>query len=290
MHPGLLKNLVQDGYPVLFEGIHTTGFADKLEGRLMFLRSHNIEAGYYKGLARQEKDFIKKLYYKIEAVKLKSYEKHTASQMQKVFAVHPADRDYFNHYGGNAEWIPVFHPFENVNLNSRLEDFVLFHGNLSVPENYRAVLFLQEHVMSRLPYEFVVAGKNPHPELQKKAKEEKFKLIANPGTKQMQKLIKSAKVNLLYTPQQTGMKLKLLYAMFNAAHIVANTKMMTGTYLEQSVTVADTPETIRQAVEEVFKQKTFDAERITQERRKILNRYYNNNVNAEKIIRNVFKD
>jgi hypothetical protein len=53
----LLKNLLNDQFPILFEGLHTTYFLDHklLKSRLKIVRAHNIEHEYYEGLKRQER-------------------------------------------------------------------------------------------------------------------------------------------------------------------------------------------------------------------------------------------
>ncbi|MBN2519317.1 MAG: hypothetical protein JXB17_02335, partial [Bacteroidales bacterium] len=53
----LLNNLLQDNYPVLFEGFHTTYYLNnyKIKGRKSFVRAHNIEHEYYKNLFINEK-------------------------------------------------------------------------------------------------------------------------------------------------------------------------------------------------------------------------------------------
>src|SRR5687768_9571780 len=56
-NPKLLECLQKDNVPVLFEGVHTTGFIDDLNGRKKFLRAHNIEHKYYGNLAKDSQRF-----------------------------------------------------------------------------------------------------------------------------------------------------------------------------------------------------------------------------------------
>ena len=68
-NPLLLSKLQVDEVPVLFEGIHTTGFVDELRNRKLMLRSHNIEHQYYSDLAHESSRF-EYLFFQREALAL----------------------------------------------------------------------------------------------------------------------------------------------------------------------------------------------------------------------------
>ncbi|MBX7225722.1 MAG: hypothetical protein K1X55_06810 [Chitinophagales bacterium] len=56
----LLRNLVKDDYPIIFEGIHTCFFLahPMLRERKKLVRLHNIEHDYYSSLAALEKNLL----------------------------------------------------------------------------------------------------------------------------------------------------------------------------------------------------------------------------------------
>lgn len=91
----LLKNLLVDESPILFEGLHTCGIlASKyLEKRLKIYRESNIEHEYYMHLANAEKNIIKRAYYRTESKKLKRFES-ILSHADKMLVVSKADTDY----------------------------------------------------------------------------------------------------------------------------------------------------------------------------------------------------
>ena len=282
----LLKNLKADDLPILFEGIHTTGFADELTERNMWLRAHNVESRYYRSLGAAEKNPLKKLFFYGEALKLKAYEEKTARKMKGVFAVHPRDRDFFARRNARSVWIPVFHPFDKVEVPAETEAFVLFHGNLSVAENVAAVRYLQEKVMRHLPYDFIVAGKNPARGLEKLKRDKNFRLVPNPSAEKMADLIRRARVHLLYAPQQAGMKLKLLHVLYRGNRVVVNPAMVENTFLEPAVHLARTPEEMREAVRESMRMPKPDEKEIRR-RKELLYAYYHNGTNIQKIIDHV---
>lgn len=84
----LINNLLKDNHPVLFEGLHSCFFLDdkRLNGRIKIYRESNIEHQYYFNLFKAEYKPGPKMYYLIEALKLRFYEKvlHHADLMLVV--------------------------------------------------------------------------------------------------------------------------------------------------------------------------------------------------------------
>ena len=111
----LVSNLRQDNYPILMEGLHTSGLLEerKLAGRKRIVRTHNIEHEYYQNLAKVESDIFKKYYFYNEAVKLKRYERVLA-KADLLLAISRNDADYFSGKFDHVDFIPAFHPFQQV--------------------------------------------------------------------------------------------------------------------------------------------------------------------------------
>ncbi|HSB92844.1 MAG TPA: hypothetical protein VLC28_06995, partial [Flavitalea sp.] len=72
----LLNRLLQDEHPVLLEGQHTTYWAKELfkNNRLVAIRMHNIEWRYYRDLADSTHSIFNRVYYLLEAWKLKQHQ------------------------------------------------------------------------------------------------------------------------------------------------------------------------------------------------------------------------
>ena len=279
----LFKNLARAD-AILFEGIHTTAFANDFRGKKkIFLRAHNIETSYYRHLASASKNPFERLYYLSEAMKLSRFEPQTARLFDGIFTVHPDEQAYFSRYNKHSEWIPVFHPFDRVEIPDEEERIVLFHGNLSVAENLRSIAFLREKVFSRSPYVFVVAGKNPPAFLKRAAeREENFFVIPDPSVDKLDKLIGRARIHIVHSFYKTGVKLKLLYALYRGKYVIANTNVTDGTGLEPLVYRADSPGEILQTVERLMKEET-DWTKVVKQRESVLNARYNNLTNARKM-------
>ncbi len=285
----LLKNLSQDDLPVLFEGIHTTYFAENLKNRKkIFLRAHNLEQDYYYGLSRVETNPFKKLFFYCEHFKLKSYEKKISPLFSSIFSVNPKEAEWFSGFNSQTFWLPVFHPFEKIEIIPETINMVLFHGNLTVAENEHAVLFLWEKVMKHLPYPFYVSGKNPSGRLKRLAQNHKqFVLKPNPTDIELEQMIRKAKVHLFYSEQNTGVKLKLLHALFRGKHIVSNRTIVDHSRLEPLVHIANSPEKMREKITQLMDD-PFHADEIIDKRQKILHAFYDNRKNVQKLIEHVF--
>ena len=65
------------------------------------------------------------------------------------------------------------------------------------------------------------------------------KLVSNPNTEAMGELIQNAHIHVLPTFQQSGMKLKLLSALFGGRHVLVNDAMLHGTGLRAACNIAN---------------------------------------------------
>jgi hypothetical protein len=232
----LLENLLKDDYPVLLEGVHCSFLLNdkRFDGRAVFLRLHNIEYKYYRQLYYSSHVLGKKLYYLHESNALKQYEKKIANKAF-IISVSRQDADcYRNEFGAaNIEQLPVFLPFKEVQAKEGTGCFCLYHGNLSVAENEQAAVWLLKKVFNDLGVSFVIAGKNPSPRLQRLAQQYRHAcVVANPSDQEMQDMIAKAQINILPSFNCTGIKLKLLNALYNGRHCIVNEEAVEDTGLK----------------------------------------------------------
>ncbi len=271
----LEKRLLQDDHPVLFEGLHTTFHMEKcLEaGKRVFVRTHNIEHNYYRMLAKSERLYFRKAFLQAEAGKLKKYEP-VLEHADRLIAISTTDHTYFSDQYGNSTYISAFHHHNKVNAVPGSGDFILFHGNLSVPENEKALLFLVRKVLSHLKYRVIIAGKNPARVIQRTcARYPHIELISSPSGEQMEELVAEAHINLLYTYQPTGLKLKLLHSLYSGRHCMANPLMLSGSILEPLCSVYRSPGEAIEMIDRLMHM-PFTEDQI-RDRIKILEEYHN---------------
>ena len=278
------ENLLGDSFPVLFEGLHSTGMLLKCmkSKKLTMVRAHNIEHTYYRSLARVERAPHHKLFLLSESAKLKRYEEilhHT----DYILGIAKHETAYFSKNYGNAMFIPAFHRFEEVSSLPGLGTYILYHGNLGVAENSEIFLALVRKLLNDTPYQVVVAGRNPSQRFRNKvARFPNIRLVADPSDQELDKLIAQAQVNLLFTRQATGIKLKLLHALFAGRHCLVNPEMIEGSGLMGLCKVAASyPEAKTQL--QTLMELPFDEQQI-RNRKKALQEF-SNRAGAEKILR-----
>ncbi|MCC7524379.1 MAG: glycosyltransferase [Chitinophagaceae bacterium] len=290
--PELLNNLTRDDFPVLLEGVHCTFwlYKGRLNGRKVILRLHNVEFEYYHHLANHSFSVFQKIYYRVESWLLRRYEKKIASSVDSVVTVSVRDADTYRQLSGKpgAFYLPVFTPWNSVVCREGKGTYCLYHGNLSVSENEQVALWLVKHVFSTLTMiPLILAGKNPSPVLKKTVQlYSHITLIENPSQEAMQQLIEEAQIHLLPSFSSTGIKLKLLHALFCGRHCIVNKAMVADTGLEEACIMAADATEMKYAIQTFFSQ-PFSIEAI-QFRQALLNNHYNNATNAEQLIKKIW--
>jgi hypothetical protein len=287
----LARNLLADKHPVLFEVLHTCYLMsdERLKDRKKIYRHSNIEHEYYNELSKSERNFFKKIYLKIEAFRLKQFEP-VLNSADLILAVNQKDSAYFKLKYPSVEslYLPSFHPNASVNIKPGKGDFILFHGNLGVSENYEAAQWLILEVFSKLEINCVIAGLNPPAFLKRLISlHTNIQLIANPDEKQMNALVQHAHIHMLFTAQPTGLKLKLLNVLYNGRFIVCNAFMIAGTGIcdNESLFIRETAAQYIDAARMLIT-KDFSEALIASRRQQVEN--FDNDANCRKLTDSVF--
>ncbi|MCD8266796.1 MAG: glycosyltransferase [Prevotellaceae bacterium] len=227
--PLLLRDLLRDDAPILFEGLHTCHYLShpSLKGRMKIVRTHNIEHDYYSLLSRQVRWSWRNLYYRLEATKLRRFERVLLSA-DIILAISEGDAVSLRsrYPEKDIRLLPCFYDDHFVCPQGGTEPYVLYQANLRVEENARVANFIQDRLAPRMPdARFILAGRDPS-FLSRRAN---VTVVPNPSAEAMDDLLAKARVNLLLTFQPTGVKLKLLGALSKSrGHVVANEEMLRG--------------------------------------------------------------
>ncbi|MEP6595831.1 MAG: glycosyltransferase [Ginsengibacter sp.] len=282
----LLTNLLRNNYPVLLEGIHCTYYLDKnkLRGKKVFVRLHNVEFEYYKQLAKSEISFFRKIYFLLESRLLKRYEENISSKATFI-AVTLKDIEVYKKEFKATEikYLPVFLPYTSINSKEGKGNYCLYHGNLGVAENEKAATWLLKNVFNELSISLIIAGKNPSKKLSWLARQNtNVSLIANPSEKEMNELINKAQINILPSFNSTGIKIKLLNAIFNGRHCIVNAASVAEPGLEEVCCIAGDSNSFKKNIVSLF-DRLFTNEDIAI-RKRLLLQLYNNELNARQLI------
>ena len=284
----LSDRLSQDQFPILYEGIHSCAsfMNEKLRDRKKFIRAHNVEHHYYQGLGRAEKNLIKSQYFKFEANKLEKFER-ILNDASGIISISPLERSYFESLYQNVHLIYPFHGNEKVYFNPNRKPFALYHGNLAVAENEKAASFLVNEVFNGSAVELKILGKSPSKRLKRSiAQSANVTLNDSLNSTEIMQSIREAMVNVLPTFQSTGVKLKLINALYNGGHCVVNTPMIEKTGLEKSCHTIDDPHQMISKIEDLMK--TDFEKKDSEIRQKQLMENLSDEINAERLIEIIF--
>jgi glycosyltransferase involved in cell wall biosynthesis len=289
-NPELLERLLQDEYPILLEGVHCTYLTqdNRFANRKILLRLHNVESVYYKQLAKSSSSWFKKLYYLRESAVLRKYERHIASGWP-ILAVTQTDADMAagTYQSKNISVIPVFLPFQHIESPQGTGCYCLYHGNLSVDENEKAVIWLLENVFNDLPIPFLVAGKNPGSKLRRTvAKYKNCCIVSDPNDQELKDIISKAQLHVIPSFNCTGVKLKLLNALFNGRHCVVNANAVEGTGLKEVCHLAEGANGFKRVIENLY-ERPFTFLDLQYRREKLQNQYDNLNT-ARRLIAQIW--
>ncbi len=281
----LKSNLLKDDAPIFMEGLHSTFLlsSEEFDGRVKIVRTHNVEHEYYENLAKVERNIFKRYYFYNEAGKLKKYEA-VLKNASAIAAISPNDARYYSGLFSSVNYIPAFHPFDEVSALPGKGDFAFYHGNLSVGENNEAALFLVNKVFENSKHKLVIAGSKPSADLLKAVRSNSsVNLLSDQSPDQIYELVRTAQCNILPTFQSTGIKLKLLAALFSGRHCIVNSPMVEGTGLEPLCKIADTAEEMKMSLDEVMSAIKFNDEELMK-RKKYLSENFSNTLNAQKVL------
>lgn len=286
----LVQRLLLDNYPILMEGHHCAGLLSdqRLNDRKKFVRIHNMEWKYYNELSNSDTSFWRKLYFKSESKKLKRFETVLASA-DGLFSLSNPELEYYKEINPASYLWSVGCNLENKR-NIETKNYALFHGNLSVVENEKSLRWIVETwEKNKLNMPLVVAGNNPNLRLKRFLNNFDFlELIENPNNEKMKHLIGKASLNLLFTFQSTGMKIKLLNALIHGKICIVNPMMVEETELGQFCEIVKNQNELAELINQLGTAEVLNPN--LDSRKEYLNEHFDVLKNTKKIIDIVFQN
>lgn len=285
----LLENLLKNDFPILFDATHTTGFLHhpSLKGRKKLVRLHNIEWIYYRVLFDAAVTLKEKIFYFSEYKKLREYDK-VLEHADALSCLSQTDMEYYQEkFPGNKVQLDyVFHENEKVSARPGKGNYILYHGNLSLIDNYQLIIDLLANELKACAHPIIIAGKNPDKTLMDFVKgKSHIRLVANPSGDELNELIENAHICLAIAKNASGVKLKLINSLFKARFVIANEAALNGSGLDE-LCVLPAEGTFQSVVDELM-QRTFDETMIGNRSAVLLNKY-DNLRNAQQIINAIF--
>lgn len=279
----LVNRLNADDNPILLEGLHCSGILPLIQSaERTIIRMHNEEAAYYRHLADTETNPLKRIYFRHESKLLERYQQRLDKNI-RLACLSGTDIDTFrNQYQfRQVEFIPCFIPWEKLNSMPGKGGYCLYHGNMAVSENEEATIWLIDNVFNDLNIPFWIAGKGISKRLSQKAQQHNHvKLISEPSIKEINELVANAQINVLPSMNRTGVKLKVLNALFNGRFCITNGQGVEGSQIAGGIVVQDEPEAWKQEIRLLFDQE-FTASNLQE--RAALTLLYSAKQNAQKL-------
>ena len=279
----LIGRLNGDEDPVLLEGLHCSGLLPRLKNTARaVLRMHNEEAAYYRRLVPTEQSFLKKLYLAQESRLLHRHYQRLPKDLSLACLAQTDMEVLQKDYGfTNLHFIPCFIPWQEPGMKTDRGTYCLYHGNLAVPENEAAALWLIDEVWPALDKPLVIAGNNPSPRLVHRcAGHPHVKLETNPSLQRIDELVQEAQLHVLPSMNSTGVKLKLLHALFRGRHCITNGPGIEGSGIVSGVSIANEAGQWKQAVIRLFAQPFTEEDK---KNRGQLLAVYDNSLNADRL-------
>jgi hypothetical protein len=243
----LLFNLLQNDHPILFEGIHSCYFlnAPELKNRIKIVRIQDIEPDYYFNLYKNSKNFFYRLFYKLESIRLKKYEKILA-HANVMIPLNEKHKEYYEKLFPEKKIVILapFSAYTSVEIQEGKGSYALFHSNLTEADNKKAAIFIIKEVIKDTKVPFIIAGKDPDTELKHLCKERKVKIIANPSNERLDDLIRNAQVNVLISFMPCGSKIKIYPALYHGRHCLVNSNMIRGSVLSEVCHISDSGQSL----------------------------------------------
>lgn len=279
----LVNNLLKDNAPILFEGLHCCFHLSdvRLKNRKKIVRMHNIEHTYYSNLAVVEKKFFRKKYFEQEAKKLEKFET-VLHYADAIAAISPSDTQELAGKYKSIVNVIAFHPHDKIEIKEGKGNFTLYHGSLAVGENNKAALYLANEIFNDMDVPLIIAGNGASSELKEAVKKNAtIQLREDISTDEIYSLVQNAQINILPTFQATGIKLKLLSALYSGRHCIVNSPMVSNTGLESLCCIADSASQMKREVLRLMNA-SFNGEE-KQKREKILKENFSNKANIRKL-------
>jgi glycosyltransferase involved in cell wall biosynthesis len=177
-------------------------------------------------------------------------------------------------------------PYSSVSCREGSGNYCLYHGNLSISENKNAALWLCE-IFQGLNIPLIIGGKNPSDHLIDIVQQNKnISLISNPSDEKMHDLIGNAQINILPSFSSTGIKIKLLNALFIGRHCIVNDATVKETGLASLCHPAETEKEFKDGIKQLF-DKPFAPNEIEQ-RTQLLKKEFNNKTNSELLMKWIY--
>ena len=242
-HKDLIKNLQKIDAPIFFEGLQTTMLMQKVSlPNKKYLRLHNLESNFYKGMSSSETNWFKKFTYYFESKKYGNYQK-ILNQFDHVFALSKYECDAVKAIMNDVTYVPVFHGNTKMRSLSEYGNYAFYHGDLRLSDNKKAAQFLI-NIFQEIPdYPIIIASSNGKEFVENQIKGfSNIEFVNIENETHLETLLAKAHINVMLSFQQSGTKLKVINSLFKSRFCLINSNMIDDKKILQLCDIASTKE------------------------------------------------
>ena len=286
----LTSKLMMDKHPILFIGFQT--IYPLLENALLQERSVVVrvlrdEEKYFEDLAKMHDWGTQKLFCMAEAFRFRGLVKNIAKSNVQFASAIDLECLIAKHGYPKVSSIAPFTGMPFMMQPEGIGNYCFFYGNLAEAENEYAALWLLNNVFDSLELPFVIAGDNPSATLEKAAHLRMHTcLVANPGEKELQDLIKKAQVNLLPSFISHAGNSNLHQALALGRHVLTNPKGAWEEDIKLLCHIADHPADFITTISTLFNKEIDPMEH--EKRASFFNGNYKNDQGIRELIRMLY--
>lgn len=223
----------------------------------------------------------------MEALKYKQYDS-IIGDFQKIIALSKNEGLYVknNFLLPKTNYIPVFHGNEMVNVSNGFGKYAVYHGDLRMSDNKKAVIELIE-TFKKINYNLVIAATDNEEFVQKKIKNSNnISFVKIIDFKHLQGILIDAHINIMLSYQQSGTKLKLLNSLYNSRFCLINNNISDDKKLTDLCEYVSTNEELITKVNSLINLPFTDFEK----RKSVLDSYMNDTLNAKLLLETIFEN
>ncbi|GIW23333.1 MAG: glycosyl transferase [Candidatus Sericytochromatia bacterium] len=197
----------------------------------ILLHEHNAEYILWERYSATEKNILKKILTKIEAVRIRRYEKYICELSDKILCVSSNDIENLKKLGIQNNKIDLIMSVGDDNLLNKpdlnfneCENSILFIGTLSWEANLDGLIWFLEQgwniLKNKIPdVKFYIVGKNPPDKLLKVVKRDKDVILTG-FVEDLEEYYRKSKVFISPLRFGSGIKIKNINAMYRGIPLV----------------------------------------------------------------------
>lgn len=283
---------------VHFDTISVASFKDEIDSSSTILNHHNIESHLLDRRTEYENNFLKRLYYSLEASKLEKYEKEVCGDFDINFTVSKLDGERLLEIAPGARYDVIANGVDveyfDVDRTEVVPKSVIMVSGMNWFPNRDAVLYMCDHIWPLLKEAvpestWTIVGASPPSRIKELAAKDD-KVVVTGFVDDVRPYMKRAETYLCPMRDGGGTRLKILDALSMGMPIVGTTMAFEGIDIEpeRHALVADTPE---QFVEQILRIQTDDLLRseIGKEARRFAEEKYSWTVIGKKLA-NIYEE